>query len=101
MTRTVFAVRVLTKDMITDTFATWRSIIGGRVKSYEQVIAKALEGAYNELYKKYPNIKNVRFATTEMIKDGCEIIAYGEVTDEEYEKEKKRNKNKRGIDKVK
>jgi len=92
MTRTVFAVRVLTKDMITDTFATWRSIIGGRVKSYEKVIGVALEGAYEELYKKFPNIKNVRFATTEMIRDGCEIIAYGEVTDEEYEKEKGKHK---------
>ena len=47
----------------------------------------------------YPNIKNVRFATTEMIRDGCEIIAYGEVTDEEYEKEKG-NKNKRGTNKI-
>lgn len=91
--RTVFAVRVLTKDMITDTFATWRSIIGGRVKSYEKVIMKALEGAYEELYNLYPKIKNVRFATTEMIKDGCEIIAYGEVTEEEYDKGKK-GKNK-------
>lgn len=96
--RTVFAVRVLTKDMITDTFATWRSIIGGRVKSYEKVIEQALSGAYGELYKQYPGIKNVRFATTEMIKDGCEIIAYGEVTDEEYETGKK---NKRGTSKIK
>ena len=98
--RTVFSVRVLTKDMITDTFATWRSIIGGRVKSYEKVIAKALGESYDELYNRFPNIKNVRFATTEMIKDGCEIIAYGEVTDEEYEEEKKRPKNKRGNTKV-
>jgi len=96
--RTVFRVRVLTKDMITDTFATWRSIIGGRVKSYEKVIERALEESYNELYKAYPNVKNVRFATTEMIRDGCEIIVYGEVTDEEYENGKeaeKKRKNKR------
>lgn len=88
--RTVFRVRVLTKDMITDTFATWRSIIGGRVKSYEKVIERALEEAYNELYEAYPNVKVVRFATTEMIRDGCEIIVYGEVTDDEYEAGKKR-----------
>jgi len=90
--RTVFAVRVLTKDMITDTFANWRSIFGGRVKSYEKVISRALEETYGELYDTYPNIRNVRFATTEMIKDGCEIIAYGEVTDDEYKKVKDKKK---------
>lgn len=99
--RTVFAVRVVTKDMITDTLATWKSIIGGRIKSYEKVIAKALENSYNELYERFPNIKNVRVGTTEMIRDGCEIIVYGEVTDEEYEEEKKRPKNKRGNTKIK
>jgi hypothetical protein len=26
----------------------------------------------------YPDIRNVRFGTTEMIKDGAEIIIYGE-----------------------
>ncbi len=84
--KTVFKVRVVTKDMFTDMFARFRSIIGGRVKAYEKVISDAIQDAYNELLKEYPDIKNIRFGTTEMIKDGAEIIIYGEVTDEEYKK---------------
>ena len=80
--RTVFKVRVVTKNIISDLFAKWRSIIGGRVKAYEMVIQQALDEAFEELKKEYPNVKNVRFGTTEMIADGAEIIVYGEVEDE-------------------
>ena len=81
--KTVFKVRVVTKDVVSDMFARFRSIIGGRVKSYEKVIQEALEDAYNELKSEYPNVKNVRFGTTEMISDGAEIVVYGEVEDNE------------------
>lgn len=81
--KTVFKVRVVTKDVISDLFARWRSIIGGRVKAYEKVIQEALEDAYNELKSEHPNVKNVRFGTTEMISDGAEIVVYGEVEDGE------------------
>jgi uncharacterized protein YbjQ (UPF0145 family) len=77
--KTVFKVRVVTKDVISDTLARLRSIIGGRVKTYERVIQQALEEAYDELKAEYPNVKNIRFGTTEMIKDGAEIVVYGEV----------------------
>jgi len=80
--RTIFKVRVVTKDVVSDMFARFRSIIGGRVKSYERVIQEALDDAYNELKKEYPNVKNVRFGTTEMLNDGAEIIVYGEVEDD-------------------
>jgi len=77
--RLVFKVRVLTKDALTDTFASFRSIIGGRIKAYEQIITQAIQEASDELVKEYPNVKNIKIATTEMIKDGCEIIVYGEI----------------------
>ena len=77
--RLVFKVRVLTKDAFTDTFASFKSIIGGRIKAYEKLIERAIQEASDELYKQYPKVKNVRIATTEMIKDGCEIIVYGEI----------------------
>lgn len=80
--RTIFKVRVVTKDVVSDMFARFRSIIGGRVKSYERVIQEALDDAYNELKKEYPNVKNVRFGTTEMLNDGAEIVVYGEVEDD-------------------
>lgn len=97
MVKTVFKVRVITKDVITDAFARFRSIIGGRVKAYEKAIQDALEDAYHELIIEFPDVKNVRFGTTEMIADGAELIVYGEVSDEEYKKYilEKRAKQKR------
>lgn len=80
--KTVFKVRVVTKDMITDMFARFRSIIGGRVKAYEKIINEAIQEAYDEMKKEYPNVMNVRIASTEMIKDGAEIIVYGEVPED-------------------
>lgn len=82
--RTIFKVRVVTRDAIRDTFAKFKSIIGGRLKGYEKAIQEAIEDAYNELITEFPNVQNVRFGTTEMIKDGAEIIVYGEVSDAEY-----------------
>ena len=100
MVKTVFKVRVITKDVLSDAFARFRSIIGGRVKAYEKVIQENLEDAYHELVLQFPNVKNIRFGTTEMIADGAELIIYGEVDDEEYkryitEKRGKNGKNKK------
>lgn len=74
----VFIVRVVTKDMISDFFARMKSLIGGRIKSYELLLQETLEEMYDELVKKYPNIQNIKIATTEMIKDGAELIMYGQ-----------------------
>ena len=82
--KTVFKVRVVTRDMITDFFARFRSIIGGRVKAYEKAIQQALDECYQELLKEWPNIQRIKFGTTEMLSDAAEIVVYGEVTDEEY-----------------
>jgi uncharacterized protein YbjQ (UPF0145 family) len=94
MSKTVFKVRVVTRDMITDFFARFRSILGGRVKAYEKAIQEAIEEAYEELIEEYPNVKNVRFGTTEMLNDACEIIIYGQVTDDEYKRVKQKNKKR-------
>jgi uncharacterized protein YbjQ (UPF0145 family) len=93
--KTVFKVRVVTRDMITDFFARFRSVMGGRVRAYEQAIQEAIDEAYDELIKEFPNIQNVRFGTTEMLSDACEIIIYGEVSDGDYEKYRTQNKNKK------
>ena len=82
--KTVFKVRVVTRDMITDFFARFRSIIGGRVKVYEKAIQQALDEAYRELLKEYPNIQNIKFGTTEMLSDAAEIVVYGDISDEDY-----------------
>ena len=99
--KTVFKVRVVTKDVVTDLFARFRSIIGGRVKSYEKVIQYALEEAYNELKSEHPNVRNVRFGTTELLSDGAEIVVYGEVPepcDKEYKEPNEPKKGKRSED---
>lgn len=87
---TVFKVRVITRDIITDTVARFKSILGGRILSYERAIQDALEEAYAELLSEYPTIENIRFGTTEMISDGAELILYGEVSEREYEIAQKR-----------
>lgn len=76
--RTVFRVRVITKDMVTDLFANLKSLVGGRIKSYEQLIQKNLEEMEKELREEFPDIKNIRMSTTEMIRDGAELILFGE-----------------------
>jgi uncharacterized protein YbjQ (UPF0145 family) len=96
MTKTVFKVRVITKDVITDAFARFRSIIGGRVKSYEMAIQEGLEDAYHELVLEFPDVKNVRFGNTEFLSDGAELIIYGEVSDEEYKQYVLKKMNKKG-----
>ena len=40
MTRTVFSVRVITRDIISDFLSRFRSILGGRVKVYEKARAQ-------------------------------------------------------------
>ena len=97
MTKTVFKVRVITKDVLTDAFARFRSIIGGRVKAYEKAIQDGIEDAYHELLIEFPNVINIKFGTTEMLNDACELIVYGEVSDEEYKEYilKKREKNEK------
>lgn len=96
MVKTVFKVRVITKDVLSDAFARFRSIIGGRVKAYEKVIQENLEDAYHELVLQFPNVKNIHFGTTEMIADGAELIIYGEVSDEEYKQYILNKQNKKG-----
>jgi len=97
MVKTVFKVRVITKDVLTDAFARFRSIIGGRVKAYEKAIQDGIEDAYHELLIEFPNVINIKFGTTEMLNDACELIVYGEVSDEEYKEYilKKREKNEK------
>lgn len=43
--RTVFEVRVVTKNIFSDLLAKYKSILGGRVKCYEEIIKSALEDA--------------------------------------------------------
>jgi len=97
MTKVVFRVRVISKDVLSDSFARFKSIIGGRIRGYERAIESGLEDLYHELILEFPNIKNIRFGTTEMLNDACELILYGEVSDEEYKKYilEKRRKQKR------
>jgi len=90
--KTIFVVRVISRDIITDFVSRFRSILGGRVRAYERAIQEGIEFAYDELRTKYPMVINVRFGTTEMMSDACEIILYGEVPDDAKPKEYKQKK---------
>jgi uncharacterized protein YbjQ (UPF0145 family) len=86
MVKTVFKVRIITKDAISDAFARFKSIIGGRVKVYEKLIQETLEDCYHELVLEFPNIKNIKFNSVEIQSDAAEIVIYGEVSDADYKK---------------
>ncbi len=74
--RTVFAVRVTTKHLFADFFQWFKNLIGMRLSSYENMIAEAVEGALYELYKKYPNVYDVRITTSQTALGAAEVIVY-------------------------
>lgn len=86
--KTVFKVKVIARDVISDFYAKFKNITGGRIKTYEKLIQDALEEAYNELKTEYPNIKNIMVGTTHMLENVAELIVYGEVEDGTNRKEK-------------
>lgn len=94
--KTIFRVRVITRDIVTNTFAKLKSITGGRIKSYEKAIQAALEELYNEMLTDYPNIQNIKLVISDMFEDEVQLVVYGDISDEEYKEyiHNKRNKKR-------
>lgn len=78
-TKMVFKAKVFTKNFLHDFWAVIINIIGGEVKSYSAMIEEAIQQAYDELRNKYPDVRNVRIMTSELMKGATEIIVYGEI----------------------
>ncbi len=56
------------------------------LRNAERAIQEGLEDCYHELILEFPDIINIKFGTTEMLGDSCELILYGEVSDAEYKR---------------
>ena len=80
--RTVFKTRVISRIFFKDFLANLKSIIGGRLRTYERMINEGVQEALDELYADYPDVQNVRIATFQISQGAAEIIVYGEVEGE-------------------
>ena len=86
-TRMVFVAVVKTKHFLSDIFQNVKNMVGMNLIAYEKMIEDALGEAYIKLSKKYPDVYDVKFTTTQVTDGACEIICYGKL-DEEVEEEK-------------
>ena len=78
--KVVFAVKVTTRHMFTDWFQSIRNALGMNLKSYEDLIAEAVEQALQSLYKCYPDVYDVQIATPVVTTNGsAQIIVYGKI----------------------
>ncbi|MAE42708.1 hypothetical protein CMO93_02975 [Candidatus Woesearchaeota archaeon] len=65
-----------------DIAASLKTIIGGEIKSYTDLLVKAREEAINRMVAEAKKLKadaviNVRFATSDVMQGSAEILAYG------------------------
>jgi uncharacterized protein YbjQ (UPF0145 family) len=77
--KVVFSVVVKTKHFLADYFQGLKNLVGMNLVAYEKMIEDALEEAYYKLIKKFPDVYDIRFATSQVTDGACEIICYGKV----------------------
>ena len=75
----VWVTKVNSRNFITDFGAEVKNIVGGRLQVYEQMVDYGIKAASDELYTKWPNVKNVKFQITEFGNRSVAVIIYGEV----------------------
>lgn len=68
-------VRVYSKNFIDDFVMRMKNIIGGRLKSYEEMVNKGIDECISELGP----AKNVKIEMTELSNESIVIIVYGDV----------------------
>jgi len=77
--KTVFAVVVKSRHIIADMFQFIRNALGMNLKSYEEMIAEGIEEALHQLYKKFPDVYDVKITTTQVSTGAAELIVYGKI----------------------
>jgi len=65
-----------------DIAASLKTIVGGEVKSYTEMMTQAREEAYQRMIEEAKKLKadaviNVRFMTSEVMQGSAEMLAYG------------------------
>lgn len=79
MEKTVYEVTVKTKHFMADFFNNIRNLLGLNLVSYENLIKDGIEETLIKLYKKHPNVYDIKITTAQMALGACEIIIYGKV----------------------
>ena len=69
-------------NVVRDCFAGLKQIVGGEIVSYTQLISEAREEALGRLVQAAQSVGanavvNVRFTTSSVMTNACEILAYG------------------------
>ena len=69
-------------NFVRDWFAGLKQIVGGEIESYTRMISEAREQALSRLVEAAQSvganaIVNVRFTTSSVMSNACEILAYG------------------------
>ena len=77
--RTVFAVSVKSKHVFADAFQFIKNAIGMNLNAYEDMIAEGIEESLDQLYKKFPDVYNVKITTAQTTNGAAEIIVYGTI----------------------
>ena len=79
MKKMVWCTKVQSRNFISDFGAYLKNIIGGNLKTYETMIDLAITQASNELYKKHPNVQDVKMQITEFSNSSISVTIYGVV----------------------
>jgi hypothetical protein len=73
--------RVVTRNIVTDSFQTVRNLFGLRLRGYEKMIQTAIEEITAEGYLRYKILWH-RFSINPLGNKSCMIVMYGEAKDE-------------------
>ena len=73
---------VRTRNIGRDIGASFKSVIGGEIKSYTEMISQARDEAYNRMVNQAIDmgadaVVNVRFMTSSVMAGASELLAYG------------------------
>ena len=73
---------IRTRNVGRDVMASFKTIIGGEIKSYTQMTIQAREEAFNRMVNEAVELKadaiiNIRYATSMIMQGAAEMLAYG------------------------
>jgi|TARA_B100001971_G_C18256340_1_gene582476 uncharacterized protein YbjQ (UPF0145 family) len=73
---------VRAKHIGRDIMASFKTIVGGEIKGYTDMLTQARTEAYNRMVNEATNLKadailNVRYMTSAVMQNAAEILAYG------------------------
>ena len=71
-------VRVVTKNIVTDSFQGIRNLFGLRLRGYEKMLDQAIGELFEEMNLRYPKVEWYRLIVNPMVKGSAMIIIYGE-----------------------